>query len=140
MAGVWVDEAETLAATILFKRTSSVDRDADLTLALITNTATQVGETLTATGVTQPTGTGYAVKTLTDASWSVTTGVASYAKQTFTCTATDWTGAVSGYAILTKAAGGTVRLLCYELDTATTAPYTFSRNDTYDITPSVTVA
>ena|SRR3990167_3860404 len=134
MAGFTPNEGETLIANVIHKRTH-VDRDADLELGLFTNVGAD--ETLTHAAVTEPTGTGYGRITLTDASWSVTNDVASYAQQTFTGGAGGWTGSIKGYFIATKAAGGTKRLVYVEIDG--NGPYTINANDTYKITPSITV-
>jgi len=135
MAGFTPNEGETLIANVIHKRIH-VDRDADLELGLFTNAAAD--ETLTEAAVTQPTGTGYARINLTDASWNVTNDVASYAQQTFTGGAGGWTGSVYGYFIATKAAGGTKRLVYVEIDGS--GPYTINENDTYKITPNITIA
>ena len=63
---------------------------------------------------------------------------ASYAEQTFTGGAGGWTGSVQGYFIATKSAGGTKRLLYVEVDG--NGPYTINENDTYKITPNITIA
>ncbi len=133
-AGFIPDEAETLIGQVLFQRTHA-DRPANLALGLFTNAAP--GETIAYSAITQPSGTGYAEITLTDASWSVTAGVASYAQQTFTGGAGGWTGSIQGYYIATVA-GGTRRLVVIEVDA--NGPYTIQVNDTYRITPSITVA
>lgn len=134
MAGFTPNEGETLIANVIHKRTH-VDRDADLELGLFTNSAPD--ETITHATITEPTGTGYARITLTDASWSVTNDVASYAQQTFTGGAGGWTGSIQGYFICTKSAGGTKRLLYVEVDG--NGPYTIAENDTYKITPNITI-
>lgn len=135
MAGFVPNEGENLLANVIHKRTH-VDRDANLELILFTNAS--VSETTALVDITQPTGTGYAAITLTDASWSVTNDVASYAQQTFTGGAGGWTGSIYGYAIRTISAGGTARLVLLEVDAA--GPYTINENDTYKITPNDTVA
>lgn len=135
MAGFTPNEAEKLIADIIYKRVLT-DRDADMELGLFTNST--VDETTTLASITEPTGTGYARITLTDASWTGATDTRSYAKQTFTAGAGGWTGSVYGYFIATKSAGGTPRLLHLEVDPA--GPYTFAANDTYDVTPNNTVA
>jgi hypothetical protein len=135
MAGFTPDEGETLIAQAIHQRTHA-DRDADLELGLFTNAAP--GETIAESAITEPTGTGYARINLTDASWSVVGDTASYAEQTFTGGAGGWTGAVQGYFIATKSAGGTKRLLYVEVDG--NGPYTISENDTYKITPNITIA
>ena len=134
MAGFTPDEGETLVARVLHLRTHA-DRDADLELGLFTNAAPD--ETITHATITEPTGTGYARITLTDASWSITGAVASYAQQTFTGGAGGWTGSVQGYFINSKSSGGTKRLLYVEFDG--NGPYTINENDTYKITPNITI-
>lgn len=134
-AGFTPDEAETLIGQVVFQRTHA-DRDANLELGLFTNVSP--GETITEATITEPTGTGYARIDLTDASWSVTGGVASYAQQTFTGGAGGWTGSIQGYFIATKSSGGTQRLLVVEVDAS--GPYTINVNDTYKVTPNITVA
>jgi hypothetical protein len=136
MAGVLTNEGKHLLAEVIHQRTH-VDRDADLKLGLFTN-ASGLSAASALANITVPTGTGYASKTLTDASWSVTLGVASYAQQTFTGGAGGWSGAVYGYYIYTIAAGGTARLLYYEIDAS--GPYTINENDTYKITPGITIS
>jgi hypothetical protein len=135
MAGFTPDEGETLIAQLIHQRTHA-DRDADLALGLFTNVAP--GETITETAIAEPAGTGYARIDLADASWSVVGDTASYAQQTFTGGAGGWTGSVQGYFIATKSAGGTKRLLYVEVDG--NGPYTINENDTYKITPNITIA
>ncbi len=135
MAGFVPNEGEAAIADIVCKR-SLTDRDADLELGLFTNAA--AGETTTHAAITEPTGTGYARITLTDASWTGAADARAYAKQTFTGGAGGWTGSVYGYFIATKAAGGTKRVLFMEIDPS--GPYTIAANDTYDVTPNVTFA
>lgn len=134
MAGFVPNEGEKLIADIVMKRVLT-DRDADLELGLFTNSS--VSEATTLADITEPTGSGYARKNLTDASWTGTNDTRSYAAQTFTATGV-WTGAVYGYFIATKAAGGTPRLLFLEVDPD--GPYTFANTNTYAVTPNATVA
>lgn len=134
MAGFTPDEGETLIAQVTHQRTHG-DRDADLEMGLFTDTAP--AETITEATIGEPTGTGYARITLTDASWSITGAVASYAQQTFTGGAGGWTGAVYGYFIASKSSGGTQRLLYVEVDG--NGPYTINENDTYKVTPNITI-
>jgi hypothetical protein len=135
MAGFTPNEGETLIANVLYKRTHA-DRDATLKLGLFTNAS--VTETTALADITEPTGTGYAQITLTDASWSVSGDLASYAQQTFTGGAGGWTGTVKGYFIATVSSGGTARLLHIEVDAS--GPYTINENDTYKITPQITIS
>jgi len=132
MAGFTPDEGETVIAQVIHQRTH-IDRAAGLVLGLFTNVAPD--ETITEATITEPTGTGYARIALNDASWSVVGPTASYALQTFTGGAGGWTGSVQGYFIATN--GTTPRLLYVEVDAA--GPYTISENDTYTITPNITI-
>jgi hypothetical protein len=134
MAGFTPNEAETLIAQVIFQRTH-VDRDATLEMGLFTNSGAT--ETITEATLTEPTGTGYARKVLTDASWNVTAGTASYAQQTFTGGAGGWTGSVYGYFIASVSSGGTQRIVVIEIDSG--GPYTIAEGATYKITPNITV-
>ncbi len=135
MAGFCPDEGEATIANMVWKRVLT-DRDADLELGLFTNVSP--GETITNATITEPTGTGYARITLTDASWTGAADARAYAQQTFTGGAGGWTGSIQGYFIATKAAGGTPRILAIEVDGA--GPYTIGEGDTYKITPNNTHA
>ena len=133
MAGFLPNEGETLAANLLFKN-ADVDRGTTLSLGLFTNVAP--GETITEATLTEPTGTGYARISLADASWTVTGDLAAYAQQTFTGGAGGWTGSIQGYFIVTT--GTTPRIIAIEVDAS--GPYTINLNDTYKITPNITLA
>ena len=135
MAGFTPNEGETLIAQVIHQRIHA-DRDATLELGLFTNAAAD--EDLTEATVTEPTGTGYARIVLTDATWDVTNDVASYAQQTFTGGAGGWTGSIYGYFIASVSSGGTQRLLYMEIDG--NGPYTINENDTYKITPQITIS
>jgi len=89
----------------------TTDRGTDLEIGLFTNTGTDADiKALALADLTEPTGGGYARKTLTDASWDNTTPrVSSYAKQTFTATGGAMTGTIRGWFICTK--GTTKRAL-----------------------------
>ena len=132
MAGFTPDEGETLIAQVIHQRTH-VDRGSDLELGLFTDAAP--GETITAATIAEPTGGGYARIVLTDASWNVTGAVASYAQQTFTVTGTDYSADVVGYFIVSS--GTAARLLYVEIDT--NGPYDLNVDDTYKITPNITI-
>ena len=133
MAGFVPDEGETLLANLAFIN-ADVDRGTDLDLVLITNVGPT--DTITAATIVQPTGGNYAPIVLTDASWTVTGDTASYALRTFTADGSAINESITGYAILTK--GTTPRALVVEIDAG--GPYTMNQNDTYDITPNITVA
>ena len=134
MAGFTPNEAEAMVGRYLYQRILT-DRDANLELGLFTNVAPD--ETITEAAITEPTGTGYARKTLTDASWTGPNDVWTYAKQTWTGGAGGWAGQVQGYFIATITAGGTQRCLHIEIDSS--GPYTVGEGDTYEVTPSNTV-
>ena len=133
MAGFTPNEGETLVANLVVKGADD-DRGTSTLLVLFTNTSP--GESITAATLDQPTGTGYAPITLVDDTWTVTGDTASYALQTFTAGSGGFTGSVQGYAILTT--GSVPRILTIEVDT--NGPYTFNENDTYDVTPNITVS
>ena len=134
MAGFTPNEGETLIAQLVHQRIH-VDRDATLELGLFTDAAP--AETITEATITEPTGTGYARITLTDASWTAVGGVAGYAQQTFTGGAGGWTGDVVGYFIASVSAGGSQRLLYVEVDGS--GPYTIGAGSTYKVTPQITI-
>lgn len=133
MPGFVPDEGEKLIADVIFKR-DLTDRIADLELGLFTNVAP--GESITHATLTEPTGTGYARITLTDASWTGAADIRAYAQQTFTGGAGGWTGSVQGYFICTK--GAAKRIVVIEIDP--NGPYTINVGDTYKVTPNATVA
>lgn len=132
MAGFLPDEGENFIANLILKKTDT-DRGTGLDLGLFTNSS--VSEATTEASLTEPTGTGYARKTLADGSWTVTGDTGAYAQQTFTAGG-DWTGDVYGYFIATK--GTTPRIIAIEVDP--NGPYTIKENDTYKVTPNITVA
>jgi hypothetical protein len=133
MAGIMTTEGETLMAEVVHQRIH-IDRDADLLLGLFTNVGAD--DSLTEATVTEPSGTGYARITLTDATWNVTADTADYAQQTFTGGAGGWTGDVYGYFVASQ--GTTARLLYLEIDSG--GSYTINENDTYKITLNITIS
>lgn len=135
MAGFVPNEGEALIASLVCKR-ELTDRDADLELGLFTNSS--VSETTALSAITEPTGGGYARKTLTDASWTGSADTRAYAQQTFTATGSAFTGSIYGYFIASKAAGGTPRLLFIEVDP--NGPFTIVQNASYLVTPNVSVS
>ena len=133
MAGLLPNEGEHLVANLLFKN-ADVDRGTDLDIVLFTNSS--ISETITAATLTQPTSAGgYASKVLTDGSWTVTADTATYSPQTWTATGT-WSNPVYGYAILTK--GTAPRIVAIEIYAA--GPNSLIINDTYTVTPNITIA
>ncbi len=112
---------------------TNTDRGADLELGLFTNSAP--GDTITEATITEPTGGGYARKTLTDGSWTSANPM-TYAVQQFSPSGGNYSGSIYGYFIATKPAGtGTARILAIEVDG--NGPYTLNDGDTYDITPQI---
>jgi len=131
MAGFVPNEGEVLIADLVCKR-DLTNRIADLELGLFTNTSPD--ETIEHSALTEPSGTGYARLSLTDASWTGAADSRAYAQQTFTGGAGGWSGSVQGYFICTK--GAAKKILFIEVDG--NGPYTINANDTYKITPNVT--
>lgn len=130
MSGATADEGAKVIADLLYLG-SSADRGSSLQLGLFTNSASLAAlKALPLSSIVEPTGGGYARKTLTNASWTGSTGTRAYALQTFTVTTTNYTGQVYGYFIATT--GSTPRLLHIEIDPA--GPYTLNVGDTYDVT------
>ena len=136
MAGITPNEGETLIAQVVHQRIHA-DRDADMELGL--HTEASVIETLIESTIGEPSGTGYARITLTDATWNVTADTADYAQQTFTGGAGGWTGSIYGYFVASKSAA-TQRLFYVELDGGGGVPYTINENDTYKITLNITIS
>lgn len=134
MAGFTPNEGETLIAQIIHQRTHA-DRDADLEMGLFTDATP--GETITEATISEPTGGGYARKTLTDGSWNVSGDTADYAEQTFTASGSDYSANVYGYFIASKSSGGTARLLYVEIDGS--GPYDINDGDSYAVTPNITI-
>jgi len=132
MSGILPTEGENLVAQMIFKNTS-VDRGTSTQLVLFTNSS--ITSAITASALTEPTGGSYARKSLADASWTITGAVASYSPQVFTGSGSAMVGSIKGYAIITT--GTTPRILSIEVDPA--GPYTINQNDTYTITPIVTI-
>lgn len=134
MAGFIPNEGLALRANMIWKRVLT-DRDATLELGLFTNSAP--GMSITEATITEPTGTGYTRKTLTDANWSgPTNNEVTYAAQEFKGGAGGWSGSIQGYFIASVSSGGTQRILAIEVDE--NGPYTLNEDDTYTITPSIT--
>jgi hypothetical protein len=113
MAGVTADEGAKLIADLIYLG-SSVDAGTTLQLGLFTNNLSQAAmKALALTAVTEPTGGGYARKTLTRASFTRAGGVSGYEAQIFTPVTVGYTGTIYGYFIATT--GTTPRLLEVEL-------------------------
>jgi len=130
----------TEGAKVLFdliNKGSSADRGTNLDIGLFTNTGTIDDiKALALTAITEPTGGGYARKTLTDASWDNSVArISSYAKQSFTATGSAMTGTIYGWFIATK---GTTPRLMY-VGTFSDAPggFTLSEDSTISYTPKI---
>jgi hypothetical protein len=83
VALVYVNNGEVVALSLLVNKVTTTE---NLILGLFTNNYTPI-ETTVLGDLTEATGSGYAAKTLTGASWTVTGGApttASYAAQQFT--------------------------------------------------------
>lgn len=133
MPAIATTEGDTLIANLLFKN-ADVNRGTGLKLGLFTNSSVSASTTYGA--LTQPTGGGYAEISLTDGSWSVASGVASYAAQTFTVSGTTYSAAIYGYYIRTM--GTSPKIITLQTDPA--GPITFAIGDTYVITPNITLS
>jgi hypothetical protein len=93
MAGIMHDEGENRVLNILFEATS------DYELRLFTSPTVAPGETDAFAAFTEPSGSGYAVITLTRGTdWTVTADEATCAQKTFTASGGAW-GNVYGYFI-----------------------------------------
>ncbi len=125
-------EGAKLTANLLFKN-ADADRGTGLLLGLFTNST--ISASTVFADLVEPTGGGYARKTLTDGSWTVTNGVATYALQTFLASSTDMTPNITGYFICTN--GTTKRIINIYLEPI---PLVMLVNDTYDITPTITIS
>lgn len=128
----WCDEGETRSLQILL---GSQPVDSNLYLGLYTN-STEPAENATLASLTEPSGNGYARKTLVRGSWSISGDLASYAQQVFTATGS-W-GNVYGYFLATTL-DGTGKLMAVEQ--FTNGPYNVQNNgDEIKVTPSVRCA
>lgn len=127
---IFTNEGEALFAAMLFKNDTTL-RPANLELLLFTNAT--VSETTTYAQLTEPTGGSYARKTLTDASWTVNSGVFSYPQQTFTPVGTGYTGNIQGAAIVTKGANPKVLFIV----TDPVAPVTLTAGTPYIVAVNV---
>lgn len=134
MAGVIPIDGKILFGNYLFKG-ADANRGTNLQLGLLTNSTMSVSKVLA--DIVEPTGGGYARKTLTDASWVNTSGVMTYAIQTFSVTTTDYNLPVYGY-FLVSSNGSVPKLLAYEMDS--NGPYTLVVGDQYDVTPTITMS
>ncbi len=105
----------------------------DLILGLYTND-TEPADAAVLGDLTQPSGNGYATKTLTGGSWSVSGNDASYAEQEFTASGGSW-GAVYGYFI---ADGATLLAVESFKDGETPINFTIGDGSALRVTPKLT--
>ncbi len=129
------NESETLILNILLKRTLT-DRDADLEVLLYTNSSLNL-ETATEAALTEPSTGGYARKTLTDGSWTVSGDEGTYAAQDFTPSGATFPS-VYGAAVVTKSAGGTQRIV--GIAAYSSAPVTVADGETLRVDLTALVA
>jgi len=135
MPGIVTNEGVNVIFEVMYNQ-DVTDRSANLILGLFINTSgLDATTTWASSDITQPTLTGYAEKTLTDASWTVSGGIASYAIQEWTAGA-DWTDEdVTGYYIRTQ--GTTPRLVYIEMSGfSQVVANTFK----YKVTPNITMS
>lgn len=126
MAGILPNEGEALIADLIVNQAEGLD------LILITNAT--IDETTTGASLTQPSGAGYAPVQLSAGSWTGAADSRSYPQVTFTATGV-WTGGVTGYAIVTRTGN---KIVAMELEGS--GPYTFAADDTYAVTPTITLS
>lgn len=126
-----------VGAQEILRRALNYSATGDVKLKLFQSNTTP-GETDTTATYTEATFTGYAEKTLTGASWTVTNAdpsEASYAAQTYTSSAGSQNQSVYGYYVTNSA--GTVLLWAERF---TDGPYTIVNNgDTITVTPKFTL-
>lgn len=126
MAGILPNEGEALIADLVINQAEGLD------LILITNAT--IDETTTGASLTQPSGAGYAPVQLSAGSWTGAADSRSYPKVTFTATGV-WTGGVTGHAVVTRS---TNKIMGIDLEGG--GPYTFAADDTFDVTPTITLS
>lgn len=134
MAGFTPDEGEAVIASQVVQNVTT-DRGTNLTLGLF-NTLSTDDETITEATISKITSNLDAnTKTLTDGNWTGSLATRTYnAAQVFTATGT--VNDLRGYYIATT--GTTPRLIVVERDSS--GPYTLNTNDTYTVTPSITIS
>lgn len=123
MAGITTNEGQSYVAEAVYKKLGL-----DLKMGLFTNNA-GLGISSVWSNISQPSGGGYAEKSLTSGSFSVASGgVTTYAKQTWTASGGAISPAVYGYYIRTDEA--TPRLLHFEFNNG---PRTVADGDIYSV-------
>lgn len=126
-------QGENLIANLILSN-ADANRGSSLQLGLFTNSSMSNATTLAA--ITEPTGGGYARKTLVDATWVVTGSGGSYPLQAFQAIGSAFAGAIYGYFIATT--GSSPKLLAYEVDPG--GAFSMVQNDIYNVTPSISFA
>ena len=134
MAGIWVTEGKQVAANLILNHVDA-NRGTSISLGLFTN-ASGLSAASTLASITAPSGGGYAAISLTDGSWTIVNGLATYATQTFTATTPGYTGTVYGYYLFTT--GTTPKLLAYEINSVY-GPMVMSTGSNYLVAPSIPV-
>ncbi len=137
MAAICPNEGKKLLAELCVKRILT-NRDPDLWLGLFTGPASP-GLGTVYTDLQEPSGTGYARKTLTDGSWTTSgtnPAIETYAAQTFTAGGTWSNGNVYGYFIATK--GASPKIISIELTTG--GPFSFVNTDAITVTPVINLS
>jgi hypothetical protein len=128
----WCDEGENRVLNILFGATAV---DGTLYLGLFKNTS-EPAENAVLSGLTEPSGYGYARIALTRGSWTVLADLASYAEQSFTANGGTW-GDTYGYFIATSV-DNSGKLLAVE--TFSNGPYNVTDGSNVKVTPRITCA
>lgn len=132
MAAILANEGRALIAQWLCGNIVT-DKGTNLQLGLFTNASITTSTGLAS--ITEPTGGGYARKTLTDGSWTGAADLRSYVDQTFTAGTGGMTGAIRGAFICST--GASPKLITSEVNPA--GPITLAVGDTYDVSPSVLI-
>ncbi len=128
----FVDEGENRVSDILF---GSQAVDASLYMGIYNDVA-EPPETATIASLSELSGNGYARKTLSRGTWTVSGSISTYAQQTFTASGGDW-GSCYGYFIATSS-DDSGKLLCVEH--FSDGPYDVDDTQSIKITPNLRVA
>jgi hypothetical protein len=97
MSIVWHDEGENRVLNILLGSTAP---DTTLYLGLLKNLSAPAEDAIL-TGLTEPSGYGYARKALLRTQWTIAANSATYAQQTFLAAGGDW-DYITGYFLATS--------------------------------------
>ncbi|MDI6752778.1 MAG: hypothetical protein QME78_00100 [Thermodesulfobacteriota bacterium] len=132
MAGKWCDEGENNILDCYLKGTARPS----FYLFLYTN-ATEPAEAALMTGITEPSGNGYARIGLADADWTLAADAATQLQKTFTAAGGVW-GNVYGYGITTALTGTAGKLICAEQ--FSDGPYNVQDGGSVKVTAKITAA